>query len=155
MKITQLESFLNSFPLIKHTSSSWVDFTRLNNLKKCTQTWAFWVKSSLIKKKNLNYRKCANSSFSLNFLNLQQGLCTWHSCPQRSEIHHRKRTRTSIPSTEIEAEYVSYSATESHQDSEQRKTLDRRCNSVVFRRKIIFDQQKLEYRLYIYTVREI
>ena len=35
---------------IKRTFSSWVDFTRLNDLKQCPKTWIIWMNSNLIKK---------------------------------------------------------------------------------------------------------
>ena len=49
--------YFNSFPLIKCTSSYWVyiDFILISyhiDLKKCTQSWVFWVNLNLIKIKS-------------------------------------------------------------------------------------------------------
>ena len=42
----------NSFPLIKRTFSSWIDFSRLNDLYK---TWVIWLNLNLVKiKRALN-----------------------------------------------------------------------------------------------------
>ena len=42
----------NLFAFLKWTLSPWLDFSRLSDLKKCTQIWVIWIYSNLIKIKS-------------------------------------------------------------------------------------------------------
>ena len=113
-----------------------MDFTRQNNLEKCTKIYFSKLKSH--KKKKKKNRKCVKQTFSLNLLNLQQDLFAGHSYSQCSELTHGDRTRASILSRENVVESVSLSATDSQEDPEQRK-MYRKRHILLLTRKIIHE----------------
>ena len=82
----------NSFPLTKRTFLSRVDFSRLRNLKKYTQTWVIWMNSYLIKIKG----ELSEVSVWVYWTCNQSDLCVWRSCPQRQGLHGNR-----IPSTTL------------------------------------------------------
>ena len=91
----------NSFPLIKRTFSSWVDFTWLNDSKWCAQTWDVCINSNFINNNNNNNNNnCKNKLGEVSVYrkyNRDQGFTGFESpllfsakaeCGNRSALKH-------------------------------------------------------------------
>ena len=116
MKITRVN--FNSFPLIKRTFSSGVDFTRVKDFKNVYSNWSYLNKLKSLKK----VIGSVPSEDSVRFCWIYNRTYAWHSCAQRAELKHGNRTLPYILNRKTEPDCVNHSAADSHQELEQRKT---------------------------------